>query len=64
MNCHSINKYLKKRVSQKRNPHLKNHFQIQNWKKKKRFSTLKKKKIDFEKILKTRGPHKGAVALL
>lgn len=64
MNCHSINKYLKKRVSQKRNPHLKNHFRIQNWKKKKRFSTLKKKKIDFEKILKTRGPHKGAVALL
>lgn len=63
MNCHSINKYLKKRVSQKRNPHLKNHFRIQNWKKKKRFSTLKKKK-DFEKILKTRGPHKGAVALL
>lgn len=64
MNCHSINKYLKKRVSQKRNPHLKNHFRIQNWKKKKVFNFKKKKKIDFEKILKTRGPHKGAVALL
>lgn len=59
MNCHSINKYLKKRVSQKRNPHLKNHFRIQNWKKKKRFSTLKKKKKRFWKDFENQGPAQG-----